>query len=200
MPRGRTRQLLELAQDQGGFITAEDARKLGIPAMNLVMMERRESLKRVSHGVYRVPSIPTTELDIYYQAALWPQYKGIISHQSALDLYQLSDVNPTKVHITVPGHYRTHREIPAWLEIHKRDLDVGQKTYREALPVTTVYQTFLDLIEDGFRSDLLFQAIENAQAEGKLLKDEADDLLLLSETKRSSEAYGQRKEHGFSQE
>jgi predicted transcriptional regulator of viral defense system len=48
-------------------------------------------------------------------AALWPQgIQGVLTHDTALDLWDVSDVNPAKIHITVradtarsersPGH------------------------------------------------------------------------------------------------
>ncbi len=37
------------------------------------------------------------------EATLWPRgAHGALSHETALDLYGLSDVNPAKIHITVP--------------------------------------------------------------------------------------------------
>jgi predicted transcriptional regulator of viral defense system len=43
-----------------------------------------------------------------------PKVRGTISHESALALYGLSDVSPSKVHITLPPALRIRRTPPAW--------------------------------------------------------------------------------------
>ncbi len=40
-------------------------------------------------------------------AALWPKgIQGVLTHDTALDLWDVSDVNPAKTHITVPHGHR----------------------------------------------------------------------------------------------
>jgi hypothetical protein len=39
----------------------------------------------VEHGVYRVPLVAPSRLDQYKLATLWPDRRGLISHESALD-------------------------------------------------------------------------------------------------------------------
>ena len=48
--------------------------------------------------------------------------EGVYSHQTALSLYDLSDLNPAKLHMTVPTHFRRSSEIPAILVLHHADL------------------------------------------------------------------------------
>ncbi|MBW8060798.1 MAG: hypothetical protein FVQ78_10920, partial [Solirubrobacterales bacterium] len=74
-------------------------------------------------AVYRVPLIPVTPLDPYMQATLWPRNaEAVISHASALGLYELGDVNPAKINITVPRAHRPRREVPALYVLHREDL------------------------------------------------------------------------------
>jgi hypothetical protein len=51
----------------------------------------------------------------------------VISHDSALDLWDLCDVNPTKIHATVPKTSRVRR--PPAYAVHVRDLDAGDLGY-----------------------------------------------------------------------
>ena len=94
--------LYSLAEDQMGYVTASQGRGAGVSAEAMVMMERRGRLERVSRGVYRLVEFPTVSHAQYMQATLWPYgCRGVLSHETALSLYQLSDVAPAKVHITV---------------------------------------------------------------------------------------------------
>ena len=39
------------------------------------------------------------------------EIEGVCSHQSALSLYELSDLNPSKIHIAVPTDFRRTSDI-----------------------------------------------------------------------------------------
>src|SRR3982751_4129599 len=107
MPGQVYNQIVQLAADNYGYITTEEAEAARITPHRLLELARRGQLERRGTALYRVPLIPPTPLDPYREATLWPRGAvGVISHQTALDLYGLGDVNPVKIHITVP---RAHR-------------------------------------------------------------------------------------------
>lgn len=153
--------LFERALDQFGLVTAQDAHDLGIEAVYLRQMARRGTLERVSRGVYRFPAAPSSRLDQYAQASLWPiGVRGVMSHETALDLHDLCDVNPGAITFTVPSAHRIRRrEVPALYGIHHRDLDQGDMTTVEGVPVVTPVKAVLDAIEGAVRQDLVEQAI-----------------------------------------
>lgn len=86
-------QILERAVDQHGYITTRDARELGIDPTQLRLMAARGRLERVTRGVYRVPVLPRSEHDELAEAVAWTLGRGVVSHESALVLHGLSDVN-----------------------------------------------------------------------------------------------------------
>lgn len=51
MPGDAYSAIYEIAADQFGYVTTHQAREAGIGPMTLVMMERRRTVERVSHGV-----------------------------------------------------------------------------------------------------------------------------------------------------
>jgi predicted transcriptional regulator of viral defense system len=113
MPRSAYTAVVDIAAEQQGYVTQEDARGAGIAATTLARMAERGTLVRTSHGVYRVPLIPAGPLDQYREATLWPRgVRGVLSNETALGLYELSDVNPAKIHITVPRAHRPQRATP----------------------------------------------------------------------------------------
>jgi predicted transcriptional regulator of viral defense system len=62
----------------------------------------RDRLQRVAHGVYRVPQVAETEFDQYQQAVLWTgASEACLSHATALAAWEVSDINPDRIHLTV---------------------------------------------------------------------------------------------------
>jgi predicted transcriptional regulator of viral defense system len=173
MPGRVYTELLDLAQDQRGYLRAEDARAAGFDPKRLVDYERRGVAERVAYGVYRMNAIPAGDLDEYMRAALWPMGVGFLSHETALDLYELCDVNPARIDVTVPRGYRTHREVPALYRLHPRDLASEQTGRLRGLPIVTPLQAILDGIESGLRGDLIEQAIGTAEQQSLLTPDAA---------------------------
>lgn len=173
MQREAFTAVFELAADQFGYVTVAQARDAGIAPMALVMMERRQTLERVSRGVYRLVQFPHGPLAEYMEAALWPVgIVGVISHHSALALYGVSDVNPAKIHLTLPPGYRVRRAVPNRLAIHHAVLADDDRTLFEGIPVTTMARTIHDC-RPLLGEDVLRQAIADAERKGMVSRGEA---------------------------
>lgn len=177
MPGSEHEKILQIAADQFGYVTTAQAREHRVSGDALRKMAERGTLERVSRGVYRVPTFPTSLYAEHMEASLWPAgVRGVISHQSALGLYGLSDVSPARVHITVPEAFRIRREIPPHLEVHHADLEDGEITLFEGIPTTTPRRTIEDSHRAHLGSDLLRQALDDAEREGYLTPDHAAEL------------------------
>ena len=177
MPSAVYRTLYDLAEDQMGYVTTAQARMAGVSTESMVMMERRGSLHRTSRGVYRLVDFPTLPHAQYMQATLWPSgCRGVLSHETALFLYELSDVDPSKVHITVPTTFRIQRDIPGYLMVHRAALSAEEMTGFEGMPITTPLRSIRDCLEAQLRPDLLKQAIAQARARGLIDGDAAGAL------------------------
>jgi predicted transcriptional regulator of viral defense system len=176
MPGVRYKQLAERAAETFGYLTAEDARGLGVPVGTLNALSRRGQLEHVTRGIYRVPLIPPGRLDQYMLATLWPDGRGTISHESALELYGMSDVNPAKIHVTVPASYRTHRVIPSLYVLHREELAAVDQASFEGIPVVSAAKAVRQAHEQHLRRSLLEQAIDDGVQGGWLRHGEADRL------------------------
>ena len=172
MPGHVYNTLAEIAVDQHGYVTVRDAEQHGIDPHRLVEMARRGTVERVAHGIYRMPVIAPTGLEQLMEATLWPRGQGVLSHQTALDLHELCDVNPARIHLTVPRAQRITRQVPPLYAIHHRDLDERERTHHEGIPVVTPARGILDGIEMHLRADLLDQAIETARRRGLIRGDD----------------------------
>jgi predicted transcriptional regulator of viral defense system len=161
-------ELLAVANGQYGYVTAEDAREQGVDPAQLRLMHHRGLLERVAHGIYRFPTVPVTPLDQYMEAVLWTRTDAVLSHETALDLHDLCDVNPARIHLTVPAGYRLRRELPAAYQLHRRNLEADDVTRHEGIPVVTVRRAILDGIEVALGGHLIDQAVETARRRGLL--------------------------------
>lgn len=177
MPGRAYTELFERATDQHGFITQAEAVKAGFSTTTLRNMVRRGVLERVAWGLYRFPAYPHTALDSYREATLWPQpARGILSHDTALELHDLCDVNPSKVHITVPQRYRTNREVPRTYALYRRDLTPRDVTFHDGIAVVTPLRAILDGLERGIGLDLIGQAMGVARRRGLIPRETLVDL------------------------
>lgn len=177
MPGSEYAKVLELATDQYGYVTTAQARDGGVSADALRKMAERGTLERVSWGVYRVPTFPPSPYAEYMEASLWPAgVRGVISHQSALALRELSDVSPSAIHITVPEGFRIRRDVPAQLAVHHADLADDEVALFEGIPCTGVARTIEDCHRTHVGPALLRQALDDAEREGFLSPAKAADL------------------------
>src|SRR5579875_1378804 len=82
------------ALGQGGYFDRRDAHRYGITDSLLRYHTRTGRFERVFPGVYRLRVAPISPYDEYLLAWIWTNYRGAISHESALALYDLGDVMP----------------------------------------------------------------------------------------------------------
>ncbi len=177
MPGSGYDKVMDVAADQFGYVSTSQAVAEGVSGNALRMMATRGTLERVSWGVYRVRTFPALPLAEYMEASLWPAgVPGVISHESALAIRDISDVSPPKVHITVPKTFRVRRAVPGHLAIHRVDLPEHDVTQVEGIPTTTVRRTIEDCHRTHLGPALLRQAIEDGAREGYLKPDEAREL------------------------
>lgn len=185
----------ELAADQHGYFTTEQVREAGVDHRTLAMMCRRGTVVREAQGLYRDPLIPATRWGPYMAAVLWPRgVQGVLSYETALNLFELSDVNPGQIHLTVPKGHRTRRQPPPAYRLHRADMPRTDITVLEGLPVTTVARTLKDCHRAHIGPAVIRQALGDARRLGFLAPIEAEVLKheLLPAPSDASRAQGDR--------
>lgn len=171
--------LLNKAHEQYGFLTPEDARKLGVNPTQLRLMAARHTLERRGWGLYRMPTVPPTNLDAYMEAVLWTGRRGVLSHETALDLYELCDVNPSAIHLTVPANFRTRKDTPLAYRLHRGEVSGTDGRWHEGIPIVTAQQAIRGGIDNHLGWHLVDQAIDTARARGLITKRQAAALQLM---------------------
>lgn len=168
--------VLDIAREQHGYVRAADLRQLGLNPKRLNDYWRRGQADRLGRGLYRLRLVPPGEWDEFMEAAMWPDGRGVLGHETALDLHDLCDVNPGQIDVTVPNAYRTHRQVPARLRLHHRNLAAGEVTVLNAVPIVTPARAIEDAIEIGLRPTLIEQALETALSQALITTATAERL------------------------
>lgn len=155
--------LESLALTQGGYFDRGDAHEHGIGDRLLSHHTRRGRFERVAPGVYRLRTAPVADRDHLLRAWVWSNYRGVISHESALSLYSLSDVVPSRLHLTVPPDFG--RETNDYT-LHRARLRHDEITTYEGLPVTTPERTIVDAAAMGTGPEQIELAVTQALMRG----------------------------------
>jgi predicted transcriptional regulator of viral defense system len=172
-------RLWDVAVDQYGYVSTADARRLGIDRVELAKLAARGALVNVSHGVYRCPQWPVSANDHLMEAVLWTRDPtAVLSHETALDVLELCDVNPDRVHVNVSGRkYPIRRaKAPTALQVHYDYLGEAERGWWEQIPTATAAGAIGQGIRSGVRPDLLAQAIGTARGRGMVNSATADGL------------------------
>lgn len=165
------RLLLPRATEQHGLLTPADALGVGGTRAALVMLARRGALEHLSHGIYRVPELAGDPLEQHQEALL--RFPGaVLSHDTALDLHDLCDINPTTLHVTLPRQSRVRKEVPSWITIHRGNRGERDITWHEGLAIVTPARAILDGIETNVGQRFIDQALETARRRNLLSMSE----------------------------
>ncbi len=156
-------QLYDIAERQGGYFSARQARQAGYSRALLSHHVKRGRFQRLCRGVYRLAQFPETPHADLFIAWLAAGERAVISHESALLLYGLTDLLPAEIHLTVP---RTASRRMAGARFHTARLGAEEITQRQGLPVTTLPRTIGDLIRSGVADEWIRQAIRQALERG----------------------------------
>jgi predicted transcriptional regulator of viral defense system len=169
-------RLWEVAVDQHGYVTSDDARELGINVVELGKLSSRGQIERVGYGIYRFDKLPVTPFDAYVLAVLWAGGRGVLSHETAIDLYEFADVNPERIHLTVPVGYRPRRQGGDLYAVHHQNLEQAQVRRHEGITMVKPVVAIDQVIDSHLASYLVRQAIDIAHARGRI--SEADGIRL----------------------
>lgn len=162
-------RLREVALDQHGLVTTAQAADEGVSNAELSMMVARDRLERAAHGVYRVPQVPQTEFDQYQLAVLWTGApEACLSHDTALAAWDVTDINPDRIHVTVARHRRIRRAGGERYVIHYEDIGSSGVTWWQGIRTVDVPTAIGQAITSGVPTYLIRQALDRAGRTSRL--------------------------------
>jgi len=162
-------QLFAVAEAQAGYFTTAQAQRAGYSRGLVAHHAKTGAFERVRSGVYRLTRFPGSPREDLYIAWLTAGTRAVVSHDSALELYGLSDLLPAETHLTLP---RTSSRRRQGIRMHTTILDASEITTRDGLPVTTVTRTIADVARSGAAPELIGQAVGEALARGLVTDEE----------------------------
>src|SRR6266852_401915 len=174
--REAARRLFEFAERQQGFFTAKQARAAGFAENTHPYHVQAGNWIREHRGIYRLALFPAADRPDLVLWALWSrnrneEVEGVYSHHTALSLYDLSDLNPAKLHMTVPTDFRRNSDIPGALVLHYADLAESDVQTAQGFKFTRPLRKILDLIEAGtVEQRFIRQALRQAVDRGLIAR------------------------------
>jgi predicted transcriptional regulator of viral defense system len=144
----KAERLFEVADRQAGYFTAGQALEAGYDYPLQHYHRERGHWTKVGQGLFRLNRYPEGENEELVRLYLWSRDRegnpqAVVSHETALRLYGLSDLMPGKVHLSVPRGFR--KRSPRGVVLHKQDLAVGDMDEWNGFRVTTPLKTILDV-------------------------------------------------------
>lgn len=188
------RALTALANAQGGYFTAKQAQSIGYDFPHLSYHLSAGNFERAGHGLYRLTTVPFSEHDDLIRLYLWSRSRndepqGVVSHQTALSLYELGELIPSEVHLTVPEGFR--KRPPKGCILHKQSLGTSGSKDFTGFRVTTPLQTLESLATDHSISHEQFsKAVRDATDRGLIRNSQKK--LLLAKRKQAQKSNPQR--------
>jgi Transcriptional regulator, AbiEi antitoxin len=169
-------RLFELAEGQQGYFTAAQAVESGFGRSTHSYHVHSGNWVREHRGIYRLRRFPQSADGQLVLWSLWSRDRngvpqGVYSHLTALSIKELSDANPTKLHMTVPPRFRRGSDEPAILVLHKAPLSADEILQERGYAVTIPLRAILDAAESGAASrDMIQQAITGGRTRGLITR------------------------------
>jgi predicted transcriptional regulator of viral defense system len=171
-------RLYEWASAQGGYFTSKQAQQAGYARSTRSYNVKAKNWVREHRGIYRLANYPMPERPDLIAWSLWSsnrqgQPEGVYSHETALTVYDLSDVNPSKIHMTVPSDFRRSGPIPKVLVLHRSSVGKKEVEVMHGFKVTRPLKTIADLlVSKSVQMDHMEQAVKQAFRRGLITSHE----------------------------
>ena len=160
-------RLFEVAAQQDGLFTTQQAAESGYSPQLLSHYQRAGRVVRVRRGVYRLVHFPAADYEDLTTTWLWSKRKGVFSHETALALHQLSDALPAKAHLTLPSAWKSRRlQVPSGVVLHFSDIADDDRAWAGAVQVTSARRTVIDCAAAGVSPGIVEQAIDEGLHRG----------------------------------
>lgn len=185
-------RLFEVADRQRGYFTSQQAVECGFSRSNFHFKLQSGEWIKEQRGIYRLARYPVSERPELVLWTLWSRDKkgdpqGVWSHETALDIHELSDVMPAKMHMSVPLRFRRRIEIPKNLRLHFIDLTESDIEIRQGFKVTTPLRSLVDVIDEAIvPQEQVVHAIRDALQKGLISQR---DLTLVPQLMRYKNEY-----------
>ncbi len=174
--------LFEITEQQQGYFTAKQAAEVGYQLGSQAHHVKSGNWVRAERGIYRLARFPQSNEEQLVIYSLWSRNRsgepeGVYSHQTALSVHELSDVNPARLHMTIPVTFRRRAKPPKILVLHRASLDESEVEQRQGFAVTRPLRSISDLAAtESVSQDIVAQALSEGRQRGLITARETSEL------------------------
>ena len=183
-------KLYSVAYSQDGYFTAQQAREAGYSWQSQSYHVRNHDWDREWRGIYRLAYFPRPDYPDLMILYLWtcnrqgiPQ--GIISHDLALDIYNLGTWTLHKNTLTVPPGFRRNGAPPGGWDCMELYYGIPRATdiqSNQHVPITTPLKTIIDLaVSNDVPAHYLHAAISDGLQRGLITHKQMTEAVLSAE-------------------
>jgi predicted transcriptional regulator of viral defense system len=166
------KSLFDIAKTQAGYFTSRQAEQAGYSRRVQHYHAHRGHWYRIDRGIYRLVEYPSSPHEDLIRWFLWSRAKAVVSHETAAAVYEIGDVMPARIHLTVPTSFR--KKVPACLIVHRADLPAEDVTRWNDVAITTPLRTVMDLSGSWIETDALAAVVRDALRDGAVSRDEIE--------------------------
>jgi predicted transcriptional regulator of viral defense system len=168
-------RLFVLAASQGGYFTAAQAKAIGYSHQAQAHHVHAGNWRRPHRGLFQLVEWVPGMHDELARWTLWSRGKGVVSHETALAVHDVGELESAQVHLTVPPGFRKRDDA---VQLHVDDLPSDDVVEHAGFRVTTPVRSLIDVAAGGVDEEQLARAIEDARAQGllttRLLRERAE--------------------------
>jgi hypothetical protein len=166
-------RLAEVTNQNDGYLTRADTRAAGATDAVFDALVSEHKIEQVAPNVFRLTHFPRSDHEDLIALWLQTDRQGVISHDTALLLHELSDILPRRRHITVPpGWDPGDRKLDANVVLHHAEVGPDEIRWLGPVPYTAPLRTLRDCIASHVSPDLIEQAIADGLARGMFTEAE----------------------------
>lgn len=169
-------QLYQIAEDQAGYFSLAQSRAIGLRRNQIYRGVTRGKFKKAQRGVYRFLQFPASRFEEIHIAVLSAGQNAVVGFETALYVYDLSDIIPDEIHLILPP--TSSRRRPG-IRVHTTRLNPENITHFEGLPITTVARTIVDSafahVDDQQIRLAIFQSLRRGMSSKKKLINQAQN-------------------------
>lgn len=163
--RDLRRRLFSQAAEQGGYFTAAQAKEIGYSYQAQAHHVGAGNWLRIDRGLFRLAEWVPDLHDDLIRWTLWSKVRAVVSHESALSVHEIGELESPRVQLTVPPGFRMR---DAAVVLHHAELPQGDVVERTGFRLTSAVRSLVDVAAGTADDDQLARAIQEARVAGLL--------------------------------
>jgi predicted transcriptional regulator of viral defense system len=160
--RDLRRRLFDIAAQQGGYFTAAQAKDVGYSYQAQSHHVSVGNWLRTDRGLFRLAEWVPAVHDELARWTLWSRGRGVVSHETALSVHRIGELESDRVHLTVPQGFTMRHEA---VVLHFAKVPKADAVPMGGFTVTSPARSIID-VAGSTDQDQLARLIDDARQAG----------------------------------